>query len=117
MKTGKIRITSTFPPSRRIRGQELNISLFDIDGNEMRLPARNLSLSSTGRKEYVTAIMDLDVSELDVELPGINVNIRTEVTKLRAEVDALRRFGNKDCTAMADEFLENGESDDDSDGQ
>lgn len=34
-------------------------------------------------------------------LPGLV----DEVLRLRAEVDVLRRFGNKDCTAMADEEL------------
>lgn len=109
MKTGKIRITSERPPSKRVRGQELKIVVYDEKGNVIPLPARNLKLDCTDRREYVTATMDLDVSEIDLELDRTNVEFvlsGTALARLEAEVDALRRFGNKDCTAMADEFLE-----------
>ena len=32
--------------------------------------------------------------------------LREENTKLKREIDILRIYGNKDCTAMADEHLE-----------
>ena len=32
--------------------------------------------------------------------------LQAEITNLKLEVNALRLYGNKDCTAMADEYLE-----------
>lgn len=34
-------------------------------------------------------------------------NLQARIDALEREVDVLRRFGNKDCTAMADEELQN----------
>ena len=33
------------------------------------------------------------------------IALRAEVERLRREVEVLRQFGNKDCTAMADDLL------------
>lgn len=35
------------------------------------------------------------------------VNLKEENEKLKREIEVLRLYGNKDCTAMADEVLDN----------
>jgi len=37
------------------------------------------------------------------------LELYAKAERLQKEVDYLRRYGNKDCTAMADEALEKGE--------
>lgn len=68
MKAGKLKIKGTRDGRGPLRGQELSISI-EVDGEEVRFPARNLTINikCDGRKEYVTATMEVDIHELDIE--------------------------------------------------
>lgn len=41
----------------------------------------------------------------DLELMKLLVDADVRIAKLKREVEVLRRYGNKDCIAMADDFL------------
>jgi hypothetical protein len=44
----------------------------------------------------------------DATEPRTVANLEVQITALRKEIAYLRHFGNKDCTALADEALANG---------
>jgi len=48
---------------------------------------------------------DLDVEKLEKE----NAALKEEVEKWKFEAEVLRLYGNKDCTALADERIASGE--------
>lgn len=41
------------------------------------------------------------------KLPKLIYEVCKEVARLEREIEILRQYGNKDCTAMADEVLNN----------
>ncbi len=71
---GRIRVRNTKPPTLpggriRLRGQDVSVELIDSAGKATLIPARSMKLDVgvSGRKEYVTAELWVDVSELDLE--------------------------------------------------
>ncbi len=77
MKNGTLKISGKRHNlgANRMRGQELQISLIDEDGNETAIRAMSLELKCDGRKDYVEAIIRCPVSEIDVEVPMSQVEI------------------------------------------
>ncbi len=67
-----------------------------------RLKQQNDFLSNRFLLDIETHTKDLEEnSRLDKELSEANATIQS----LKDEIEVLRRYGNKDCTAMADEAL------------
>lgn len=53
----------------------------------------------------VEALIDVHMEDSGADSMDIITALATEVVRLEEEVEFLRRYGNKDCTAQADEAL------------
>lgn len=50
---------------------------------------------------------NVSIFVMDYIQQGLDIHYSNKIKKLKREIEVLRQYGNKDCTAMADEVLEN----------
>jgi hypothetical protein len=89
-----------------INGVHVCFHCIEIDNKNLRDKVSKLERVIDGINNDFDEISEIEASEFN-KLSSDYEELKIENKRLKREIEVLRQYGNKDCTAMADEVLDN----------